>query len=144
MVMLYTMDDKTQRHGDTEKTIYFDEELTNKIIACAIEVHRHIGPGLLESVYEECFCRELNLAGLLFERQKALPLEYKGFKLDGGYRIDVIVQKKVVLELKCVEKITAVHEAQLLTYLRLSKIKTGLIINFYTDVLKHGIRRLVL
>ncbi|OGW14497.1 MAG: GxxExxY protein [Nitrospinae bacterium RIFCSPLOWO2_12_FULL_45_22] len=135
---------KPQRHGDTEKPIYYDEGLTSKIIACAIEVHRHLGPGLLESTYEECFCHELNINGISFERQKPLPLEYKGIKLDCGYRMDMVVDNKVVIELKCVDKITSVHEAQLLTYLKLSNIRVGLIINFYTSVLKDGIRRLVL
>lgn len=135
---------KTQRHGDTEKTIYYDEELTGKIIGSAIEVHRRLGPGLLESAYEECFCHELHLHGIPFERQKPLPLEYKGIKLDCGYRMDIVVDNKVVVELKCVEQIMPVHEAQLLTYLKLSKIKVGLIINFYTAVLKDGIKRLVL
>ena len=135
---------KPQRHGDTEKPIYYDEGLTSKIIACAIEVHRHLGPGLLESTYEECFCHELNINRISFERQKPLPLEYKGIKLDCGYRMDIVVDNKVVIELKCVDKITPVHEAQILTYLKLSKIKVGLIINFYTEVLKNGIKRLVL
>ena len=98
----------------------YAEELTEKIIGAAIEVHRHLGPGLLESAYEECLCRELALRSLSFERQKPLPLEYKGVKLNCGYRIDVVVENKVVLELKCVDSITGVHEAQLLTYLRLS------------------------
>lgn len=138
------MEDKTQRHRDTEKFMFYNEELTERIIASAIEVHRHLGPGLLESAYEECFCHELHLGGILFERQKPLPLEYKGIKLDCGYRMDIVVDKKVVLELKCVDKITPVHEAQLLTYLRLSNIKVGLIVNFYTAVLKDGIKRLVL
>ncbi|OHB74375.1 MAG: GxxExxY protein [Planctomycetes bacterium RBG_16_41_13] len=138
------MQNKTQRHGGTEKAIFYNEELTDKIIAAAIEVHRTLGPGLLESAYEECFCHELYIQGFLFERQKPLPLEYKGIKLDCGYRMDIVVDNKVVVELKCVDKITPVHEAQLLTYLRLSKIKVGLIINFYTPVVKDGIKRLVL
>jgi len=138
------MNDKTQRHGGTENPIFYNKELTDKIIASAIEVHRYLGPGLLESAYEECFCHELYLQEIPFERQKPLPLEYKGIKLDCGYRIDIIVDNKVVIELKCVDKITPVHEAQLLTYLRLSKIKVGLIINFYTGILKNGIKRLVL
>lgn len=147
------MQDKPQRHGDTENSmidasndgpVYYDKELTEKIIACAMEVHRHLGPGLLESAYEECLCHELDLHGVSFERQRPLPLEYKGIKLDCGYRMDIVVNNRVVTELKCVERITSIHEAQLLTYLRLSKIKTGLIINFYTGVLKHGIKRLVL
>ncbi len=127
-----------------DKPVYYNEDLTARIIACAIEVHRYLGPGLLESAYEECFCHELFLRGLAFERQKPLPLEYKGYKLDCGYRMDVVVNCSVIVELKCVDKILGVHEAQLLTYLRLSNIKTGLIINFYTKVLKDGIRRLVL
>lgn len=138
------MQNKPQRHGDTEKPVYNNEELTNKIIACAIEVHRHIGPGLLESAYEECFCHELGLHGIPFERQRPLPLLYKGIKLDCGYRMDIVVNDKVIIELKCVDKITPVHEAQLLTYLKLANIKTGLIINFYSALLKDGIRRFVL
>jgi GxxExxY protein len=133
---------RAQSHRDSER-IYFDEALTQKIIACAIEVHRHFGPGLLESAYEECLCHELSLQGIPFERQRHLPLEYKGIQLDCGYRMDILVDNKVVVELKCVEKILPVHEAQMLTYLKLSKIKVGLIINFYTAVLKNGIKRIV-
>jgi len=136
--------DEPQRHGVTEGAVYYDREVTEKIIACAIEVHRQLGPGLLESAYEECLCHELNLQGINFERQRLLPLEYKGIKLDCGYRMDIVVNGRVVIELKCVEKLTSVHEAQLLTYLRLSEIRTGLIINFYTGILKNGIKRLVL
>lgn len=121
-----------------------EKDLTEQIIGSAIEVHRHLGPGLLESAYEECLCHELSLRGLQFERQKPLPLEYKGIKLDCGYRLDVIVENKVVLELKTVETIAPIHEAQLLTYLRLSNIKVGLIINFNVPVLKEGIRRFIL
>ena len=134
-------------HRDTETQkmpIYYHEELTNSIISSAIEVHRSLGPGLLESAYEECFCHELHLRNISFERQKSLPLEYKGIKLDCGYRMDIVVENKVVVELKCADKILPVHEAQLLTYLKLSKCKVGLIINFYTEVLKKGIKRLVL
>ncbi|MCL0087901.1 GxxExxY protein [Dehalococcoidia bacterium] len=122
----------------------YEGGLTEKIVGAAIEVHRHLGPGLLESAYEECLCRELELRGLSFERQKPLPLEYKGIKLDCGYRIDVIVESKVVLELKCVDAIAPVHAAQLLTYLRLSALKVGLILNFHVAVMKDGIKRLVL
>ena len=121
-----------------------EKNLTEQIIGAAIEVHRHLGPGLLESAYEECLCRELELRGLSFERQKPLPLEYKGIKLDCGYRIDIVVENKVILELKCVDAIAPVHEAQLLTYLRLSGLKVGLILNFYVAVMKDGIKRLVL
>jgi GxxExxY protein len=135
---------KPQRHRDAEKKKFYYKELTNKIIASAIEVHRNLGPGLLESAYEECFCHELYLQKIPFERQKPLPLEYKGIKLDCGYRIDVAVDNRVVIELKCVDQIMPVHEAQLLTYLRLSNIKVGLIINFNIGLLKEGIKRIVL
>ena len=134
---------KPQRHRGTEKDFFY-KKLTHKIIASAIEVHRNLGPGLLESAYEECFCHELYTLGISFERQKPLPIEYKGIKLDCGYRMDIVVDSRVIVELKCVDKITSVHDAQVLTYLRLSNIKAGLIINFYTDVLKNGIKRLVL
>lgn len=133
-----------QRHEDTEKAILIDEDLTKRIIACAIEVHRRLGPGLLESAYEECLCHELDLQSIPFERQKSLPLQYKGRTLDCGYRIDVLADNKVILELKCTEKILPVHEAQLLTYLKLASLKVGLILNFYVPVMKDGIKRLVL
>ena len=132
-----------QRHRDTEKEMYYDEPLTKRIIASAIEVHRHLGPGLLESSYEECLCYELSLKEIPFERQKPLPLEYKGIHLDCGYRMDIVADNKVVMELKCADKILPVHEAQLLTYLKLSHIRVGLIINFYSSVLKNGIKRLI-
>ncbi len=120
------------------------EELTEKLIACAMEVHRHLGPGLLESAYEECYCHELKLQNVHVERQRALPLEYKGITLDCGYRMDVVAAGKVVIEIKCVEKIIPIHEAQLLTYLRLSGLKVGLILNFHSRLIKEGIKRLVL
>ena len=112
--------------------MYPHEDLTDRISSRAIEVHRQLGPGLLESAYEECLCHEFRLEAIPFERQKILPVQYKGIKLDCGYRMDVIVDNKVILELKCVEKILPVHEAQLLTYLKLSQLKVGLIINFYS------------
>ncbi len=124
--------------------IHHDDALTSKLIASAIEVHRHLGPGLLESAYEECLCHELKTQGIPYERQKPLPLKYKGIHLDCGYRLDIVADNKVILELKCVEKILAVHEAQVLTYLKLSGIRIGLIINFYSSVVKNGIKRLVL
>jgi GxxExxY protein len=117
---------------------------TEQIIRAAIEVHRTLGPGLLESVYEECLCHELRYFGIQFERQKNLPILYKGVLLGGGYRIDLVVEKSVVVELKCVEKILGIHEAQLLTYMRLSGIHTGLILNFLSPLLKDGIKRMVL
>ena len=121
-----------------------EESLTENIIGAAIEVHKYLGPGLLESAYEKCLCHELNLRGLKFERQKAIPLEYKGIKLDCGHRLDIVVEEKVILEIKTVDTITPVHEAQLLTYLRLANLKVGLILNFNVPVLKDGIRRMVL
>jgi GxxExxY protein len=113
------------------------------IIGAAIDVHKFLGSGLLESAYEECFCHELNLRNVEYERQKPLPLIYKGLKLDCGYRMDVVVGGRVVVELKSVDKICPIHEAQLLTYLKLSGYRTGLLLNFNVHVLKDGLRRLV-
>jgi GxxExxY protein len=121
-----------------------ERSLTREIIAAAIEVHRALGPGLLESTYQACLCRELNLRDIEFRQQVDLPVAYKGIQLDCGYRIDLVVQNKVVLELKSVEHILPVHEAQLLTYLRLTGLRVGLLINFKEAVLKDGIRRRVL
>ena len=118
--------------------------ITERIIGCAIEVHRHLGPGLLESTYETCLAYELQLANLNVERQKALPIVYKGITIDQGYRLDLLVEKQVIVELKAADKLTTVHEAQILSYLRLSKCKVGLLINFNVKLLKYGIRRFVL
>lgn len=117
---------------------------TSEIIAAAIEVHRHLGPGLLESTYEECFCRELQLRGIAFAREVALPLEYKGVRVECGYRIDVIVNDEVVVEIKAVDAMHPVFEAQLLTYLKLTGKRVGLLINFNVPVLKDGTIRRVL
>jgi GxxExxY protein len=117
--------------------------LTGQIIRACIEAHRHLGPGLLESAYEECLCHELSLAGVEFQRQVALPVGYKGLKLDCGYRMDVLVEGGVVAELKVVETLLPVHEAQVLTYLKLSGAPVGLLINFHVPVLRQGIKRLV-
>jgi GxxExxY protein len=133
---------ETRRHRATEKTLY-DSDLTDIVIGCAIEVHRALGPGLLESAYEECLCYELAARDVAFERQKNVPLQYKDVRLEVGYRLDLFIENRLVVELKCVEKILPIHEAQLMTYLRLTKVKTGLIINFLTPVLKDGIRRIV-
>jgi len=119
-------------------------DLTHEIIGAAIEVHKSIGPGLLESAYEECLCKELSLRQIAFERQKPLPVEYKGLKLECGYRLDLLVAKTVVVEVKAVENLLPIHEAQLLTYLKLGGWKAGLLINFNVSALKKGIRRLVL
>ena len=130
-------------HGEIQE-LEAEDLLTGQIIGAAIEVHRALGPGLLESAYEECLCLELGLRGLNFRRQVAIPIEYKGIKLDCAYAADLIVNDEVILELKAVEKILAIHEAQLLTYMKLLRMKKGLLINFNTAVLKHGIRRRVL
>lgn len=119
-------------------------ELTREIIGAAIEVHRALGPGLLESAYEECLCKELTLRQISFERQRPLPLEYKGLKLECGYRLDLLVTGIVVVEVKAAEVLLPIHEAQLLTYLKLGGWKVGLLINFNVPVIKQGIRRLVL
>ena len=117
---------------------------TRAIIGAAIEVHRALGPGLLESAYEECLCRELAMTQIPFERQWPLPVEYKGLQLDCGYRLDLLVDNSIVVEIKAVERLDPIHEAQLLTYLRLGGWKAGLLVNFNVPVLKQGIRRLVL
>jgi len=113
------------------------------IIGAAIEVHKHLGPGLLESTYEECLCHEFLLRGIRFDRQKLLPLQYKGSHLDCGYRLDIVAENKIILEIKACENIHPIHKAQLLTYLKLSKINLGLILNFNTSVMKDGIVRMV-
>ena len=120
------------------------DSLTESVIGLVIEVHRALGPGLLESAYQECLCYELRAKGIAFGRQVALPVVYKSVKLDCGYRMDLVVDDRLVVELKTVEKILPIHEAQLLTYLRLSGIRTGLLLNFNTAVLKNGIKRMVL
>jgi len=119
-------------------------ELTYETIGAAIEVHRTLGPGLLESSYRECLCREMLLRGIAFQREYALPLNYKGIRLDCGYRIDILVADLVVVELKAVETLAPVHDAQLLTYLRLGGWNVGLLINFNVVILKEGIHRRVL
>ena len=116
--------------------------LTGEVIGAAIEVHKTLGPGLLESIYEECLCIELGLRRISYERQKELPVEYKDVKLDCGYRIDILVADRLILELKACESLQPIHEAQLLTYLKLTGIKVGLLINFNVPVLKEGIKRL--
>jgi len=121
-----------------------EEQVTEAIIGAAIEVHRELGPGLLESAYEECFCHELHLRGLSFQRQVELPVEYKGIRLDCGYRLDAVVENTVVVELKSIERILPIHQAQLLTYLRLTGKRVGLLINFNVSALKNGIVRRVL
>jgi GxxExxY protein len=121
-----------------------ENELTGLTIGAAIEVHRHLGPGLLESAYQECLCRELQIREIPFERQVPLPVEYKGVRLEAAYRLDIVIGGLVIVELKSVEALEPVHSAQLLTYLRLSGLHVGLLINFNVPTLKSGIRRLVL
>jgi GxxExxY protein len=116
---------------------------TQSIIGACIEVHRHLGPGLLESAYEACVCRELSQRLIPFERQRPLPIDYKGELLDCGYRLDIVVDSRIVVELKAVEKLLPIHEAQMMTYLKLSGLRLGLLINFNVPVLKQGIKRMV-
>ena len=118
------------------------DPLTQKVIGCAIEVHRYLGPGLLESAYEQCLAHELALAGLAFKVQAAIPVEYKNIKLDCGYRIDLFIEDRLVVELKSVAQILPIHEAQVITYIKLAQAPVGLLINFNVVLLKHGIRRL--
>ncbi|VGO15201.1 hypothetical protein PDESU_03783 [Pontiella desulfatans] len=120
------------------------DDLSNKVIGCALKVHKELGPGLLESAYEQCLCYELSKAGIGFERQKELPVQYQDVKIDCGYRIDLLIEGALIIELKSVEELQRIHEAQLLTYMKLSKIGTGLLINFNSILLRDGIRRLVL
>jgi len=120
-----------------------ENELSKRIIGCAIEVHKHLGPGLLESAYQECLYYELKLAGLSVQKEKPMPIVYKEVKLDHGYRIDLLVEEKVVIEIKTVEAFNDVHTAQVLTYLRLGKYKLGLLLNFQTTILKNGIKRVI-
>jgi GxxExxY protein len=121
-----------------------EENLTGAIIAAAIEVHRRLGPGLLESAYQACLAREFALRDVAFEQEQHLPVQYKGIALDCGYRLDFLVEKKVIVELKAVDRLLPVHEAQLLTYLKLTKCKVGLLINFNVPVLMKGIKRMIL
>ncbi|MCB2156399.1 GxxExxY protein [bacterium] len=120
------------------------DPLSRRVIGCAIEVHRELGPGLLENTYENCLMREFELAGISAKHQLALPVRYKGVDIDCAYRIDILVEDELVLELKSVEALLPIHEAQLLTYLKLAKMRTGLLINFNSEVLKDGIKRRVL
>jgi len=123
---------------------YENDPLTEKIIGFAIGIHRDLGPGLLESAYKECPCYELEQSGLSFRRQAALPVVYKSVRLECGYRMDIVVEEQVIIELKTVERLLPIHEAQMLTYLKLSGIRTGLLLNFNVPVLKDGIRRMLL
>ena len=120
-----------------------ENEISNKIIGCAIDVHKQLGPGLLESAYQECLFYELKQAGLKVEKEKPMPIIYKEVKLDHGYRIDLLVEEKVVIEIKTVETLNDVHTAQVLTYLRLGNYKLGLLLNFQVSMLKNGMKRII-
>lgn len=134
---------KRENSFTTRSDLLDINKTTESVIGAAIEVHRHLGPGLLESAYEECLCEELSLRKIPFKRQVTLPVAYKGKKLDIGYRVDLLVNDEVVVELKTVETILPIHEAQTLTYMRLGGWQVGLILNFNVTVLKNGIKRLV-
>ena len=120
-----------------------ENALTDRIIGAAIEVHRHLGPGLLETAYQECLCYELSQQGLRFEQEVALPVRYKGIKLDCGYRMDLVVEDTVLVEIKAIEGLLPVHSAQLLTYLKSSGKRVGLLINFNVPILAKGLKRMV-
>jgi GxxExxY protein len=129
---------------ETKRSRLLHEELSRDIIAAAIEVHRELGPGLLESAYQVCLCHEFASRGLAFRTEVALPVEYKNVHLDCGYRMNFVVEDKVAIELKSIEKLLPIHQAQLLTYLRLSKMRVGLLINFNVMILRDGIVRRLL
>jgi GxxExxY protein len=118
--------------------------LGERVIGLGIDVHRHLGPGLLESAYEECLCLELAQAGIAYRRQVSLPIAYKDVRLDCGYRMDVVVENELIIEVRAVDRILPAHEAQMLTYLRLARLRAGLLMNFNNVVLKDGLRRFVL
>ncbi len=118
-----------------------NDALTGEVIGCAIEVHRQFGPGLLETTYQQCLAHELNQKKINFKLEHQLPVIYKGIKIDCGYRIDMLVENQLIIELKAVETLKGIHEAQLLTYMKLSQIHTGLLINFNVNLLKTGIKR---
>ena len=120
------------------------DELSNKVIGCAIEVHRHLGPGLLESTYEQCLAHELTCHHISFEQQLSLPVQYKTINLDCAYRLDLVIEHSLIVELKSVEQLLNIHEAQILTYMKLAQIHCGLLLNFNVPMLKNGIKRFVL
>ena len=140
--------DRTIHHrvrDHREKTMIEERDpLTEAVIGAAIEVHRILGPGLLESIYERCLCHELNLRGIVHERQWLLSVNYKGVVLDADLRLDIVIPGQLILELKAVETILGIHEAQLLTYLKLSGIRRGLLMNFNVRLLKDGLKRFVI
>ncbi len=120
------------------------DDLSNKVIGCALEVHRHLGPGLLESAYAQCLAHELSTAGIPFELERPIPVSYKGKRLDCGFRADIVVDDSLIVELKSVHELLPIHEAQLLTYMKLAGVRIGLLMNFNVRVLKDGLKRMVL
>ena len=120
------------------------DELSNKVLGCALEVHRELGPGLLESTYDQCLAYELNRAKIPFQLQVALPVDYKQIRLDCGYRIDLFVDNSLIVEVKSIDQLLKIHEAQILTYMKLTKVRVALLINFNVELLKKGVRRFVL
>ncbi|RLL51953.1 GxxExxY protein [Mariprofundus sp. EBB-1] len=120
------------------------DELSNRVIGCAIEVHRNLGPGLLESAYEKCLAYELGCNGIRYALQVPVPVDYKGVHMECGYRIDMLVDERLIIELKSVDKLSSIHQAQLLTYMKLTQVETGLLMNFNVRMLKDGIQRFVL
>ena len=124
--------------------MFIEKELSEKILKCAYSVHTELGPGLLERTYEMCLCYELRKNGLMVEQQAMLPVEYKGIEIDAGYRLDILVENKIILELKSVEELTDIHTAQILTYLKLSGCRIGYLMNFNVKSLKQGIKRYIL
>lgn len=135
---------RAQRNTEEKLIIMEINQITEKIIGCAIEVHKQLGPGLLESAYEECLFYELMRTGLNVKKQLALPLVYKEIKLDAGYRIDLMVENQVIVEIKSVDALAEIHKAQLMTYMKLANIKVGLLINFNVARLKDGIVRWII
>jgi GxxExxY protein len=139
---------KTRRHEEEQSSVAVQpdraERLATQIVDAAVKVHKALGPGLLESVYEICLCHELSIRGILFQRQLDLPIFYEGIRLESGLRIDILVDNCVILEIKTVEKLAPIHDAQLLTYLKLTNQRLGFLLNFNVPIMKHGIKRLVL
>lgn len=130
-------------HRGTEDTEGLSDRRTHDIVGSAIDVHRQLGPGLLETAYERCLCRELFLRGIEHERQVQLPIEYRGIRLDCGYRLDLVVKQSVIVEVKSVSRILPIHRAQVLTYLKLTGLQIGLLINFNVEMLKDGVHRII-
>jgi GxxExxY protein len=130
-------------HEESRQDVEFDD-LSNKVIGCALEVHRHLGPGLLESAYAQCVAHELSIAGIPFELERPIPVNYKGKRLDCGFRADIMVDDSLIVELKSVQELLPIHEAQLLTYMKLAGVRIGLLMNFNVRVLKDGLKRMVL